>query len=150
MLKFVVIGPPGSQLYQQAEPMAAMFGLEVIQMMDVVLANVRERTAHGVEFTRLLNGGTMPSDELMMAMVTERLARAEHGWLLAGFPRTVAQAELLAAAGQEPTEVIEFWLDRDSAGRMFDDYREQSRPLVEYYRGRGTYQTLPSGYTRSV
>jgi adenylate kinase len=150
VLKFVVIGPPGSDFYQQAVPMAAMFGLEVVQMMDVVLANVRERTQHGVEFIRLLDNGTMPSAELMMAMVTDRLARAENGWLLAGFPRTLAQAELLAAAGQEPTEVIELDLEHGAVGRRFDDYLERSRPLANYYRARGTYQTLPGGYTRSV
>ena len=93
----VLIGPPGSGKGTQAVRLARRYGVPHISTGDILRQAVRDDTPLGREVAATIAGGSLVSDELITSLVFERLARADaaRGFLLDGFPRTLAQAEAL-------------------------------------------------------
>jgi adenylate kinase len=98
-LNVVMLGPPGAGKGTQAERLAQRQGIPKISTGDIL----REAVAAGTELGRLaratMAAGRLVSDEVINGIVRDRLARpdAQRGFVLDGFPRTVAQAEFLEA-----------------------------------------------------
>jgi len=160
----VLIGMPGAGKGTQAVLIAEHFSCGDVATGDIFRANVAEGTPLGRAAQRYMDRGDLVPDELVIAMVMDRLASrdCDAGFVLDGFPRTVAQAEALdhRLAGLDTPldaalnfDVTEEELFRRLAGRSAalhrsDDteqtirhrlevFAEKTQPLVDYYAHRG-------------
>lgn len=99
----LIMGPPGSGKGTQAARIAEKRGIAHISTGDMLRAAISEGTELGLQVKEILDRGDLVSDELMLGLVKERLAKpdAAKGFLLDGFPRTVAQADALVEALKE-------------------------------------------------
>ena len=163
-MRLILMGPPGAGKGTQAKVVAERLAVPAISTGDIFRANVSAGTPLGVEAKRFMDAGDYVPDEVTNGMVRDRLAEddAAKGFLLDGYPRTVAQVDeldsMLAAAGTsidavvvltvEFEEVVQRLLSRaQSEGRTDDTedvirhrqevYAEQTAPLLEVYASRG-------------
>ncbi len=99
-LNLILLGPPGAGKGTQAERLKADFALAHISTGDMLRAQVAQGTELGEQAQRFMKAGELVPDEVIVGMITERivLPDAHDGFLLDGFPRTVPQADALAAA----------------------------------------------------
>ena len=163
-MNVLLLGPQGSGKGTQAKRVARDYGIPHIATGDIIRAMKDEPSELGRELKAVYDRGDLVSDELMIRLIEDRLGRedAQEGFILDGFPRTMAQAEALDEMLRELDRkldiVLEFQLrDRDTLERRLlqraleedrsDDtpeaiarrlalYYEQTEPLVEYYRTR--------------
>jgi adenylate kinase len=163
-MKLVIMGPPGAGKGTQAKVIAGKLGIPAVSTGDIFRANVDQETELGLEAKRYIDSGDYVPDEITNAMVRSRVAEpdAAHGFLLDGYPRTVAQVEeldaMLAAGGHRLEAVLVLTVDQDEIvqrllkraadeGRSDDTaevvrhrqelYAEQTAPLIEVYEQRG-------------
>jgi adenylate kinase len=96
-LNLILFGPPGAGKGTQAERLRKDFQLPYIATGDMLRAHVKDSTPLGQEAKRYMDAGELVPDELILAMVSERLENrdAQDGFILDGFPRTPEQAEAL-------------------------------------------------------
>ncbi|MGE3273493.1 MAG: adenylate kinase [Vicinamibacterales bacterium] len=110
-LHLVMMGPPGAGKGTQAERFAREHGIPRISTGDILREAVSAGTELGQAVKASLDRGELVSDELIIGIVRERLARpdAAAGWVLDGFPRTVPQARALDEMldGRAPLVVVE-------------------------------------------
>lgn len=92
-----MVGPPGSGKGTQASRLAAERGIPHISTGDILRGAVRAETELGRQAKAVLEAGRLVSDDIMVGIVCERLAKTDtrDGFLLDGFPRTVPQAQAL-------------------------------------------------------
>ena len=158
------MGPPGAGKGTQARYVADHFGVPAISTGDIFRANVSQGTPLGVEAKRYMDAGEYVPDEVTNKMVRNRIDEpdAEPGFLLDGYPRTLAQVEeldgMVGFTGHrldaavvltvDDEEIVQRLLQRAEVEGRADDteevirrrqevYREQTEPLIEVYRGRG-------------
>ena len=168
-MRVVLLGPPGAGKGTQAQIIAAELSAPAISTGDIFRANVSGKTELGTKAKAYMDAGDLVPDEITVAMVKDRLAEpdAKAGFLLDGFPRTIAQAEQLreslAELGHGLDCVLELVVDEEelvrrlSSRRMLVDgewvqrsddepetvrhrlqvYREQTAPLSGFYEGEG-------------
>jgi adenylate kinase len=168
-VRVVLLGPPGAGKGTQAQIVANRLGVPAISTGDIFRANVTGQTELGLQAKRYMDAGDLVPDEITVAMVKDRLAEtdAKSGFLLDGFPRTIAQAEQLRESLQELGHaldcVLELVVDEDELVRRLsgrrvlvdgewvqrdDDkpetvrhrlhvYREQTAPLSGWYDSEG-------------
>lgn len=98
-MKLIFLGPPGAGKGTQAERIAARYGLAHISTGDMLRAQMREGTALGEAARGYISRGELVPDEVIVGMVEDRIQQPDcaGGFLLDGFPRTVAQADALSA-----------------------------------------------------
>jgi adenylate kinase len=173
-LNILLLGPQGAGKGTQGRLISAEYGIPHIATGDMLRDAIARETDLGRQAKPLLDAGELVPDDLMVALIQERLNApdAREGFVLDGFPRTMAQAEaldeMLREIGRELDVVFEFQLeDAVGRGRMLkraaeegrtDDtpeaidrrlalYHEETEPLVEYYRARnnlvGIHADLP-------
>lgn len=110
-LNLIMLGPPGAGKGTQAERFAALNGIPKISTGDMLRDAVKAGTEIGLRAKAIMDRGELVSDEVMVGIVKERLNRddAKSGFILDGFPRTVAQAESLDGlmAGRDALIVID-------------------------------------------
>jgi adenylate kinase len=118
-MRVILLGPPGAGKGTQAAHIAEAYRIPHISTGDIFRANLRDETPIGLEAKKYMDAGELVPDEVVIAMVGDRLAvdDASHGFLLDGFPRTVGQAEALEALLNErdqPLDVaLKFEVDQD-------------------------------------
>ncbi|HEY8416295.1 MAG TPA: adenylate kinase [Thermaerobacter sp.] len=102
-MRWIFLGPPGAGKGTQAARLAERAGVPQISTGGMLRAAVRAGTPLGLEAKRYMDAGHLVPDDVTIAIVRERLAQDDcrRGFLLDGFPRTVPQAEGLAAALEE-------------------------------------------------
>ena len=168
-MRVVLLGPPGAGKGTQAQVIAGKLNVPAISTGDIFRANVSGQTELGQQAKVYMDAGDLVPDEITVAMVKDRLAEpdAKAGFLLDGFPRTIAQAEQLRSSladlGQELDGVLELVVDEEelvrrlSGRRMLVDgemvqrdddkpetvrhrlhvYQEQTAPLSGFYEAEG-------------
>jgi adenylate kinase len=96
-LNLILFGPPGAGKGTQADRLQRDFQLPYIATGNMLRANVENGTDLGKEAKRYMDAGDLVPDDVIVAMVAERLQEedAQDGFILDGFPRTVPQAEAL-------------------------------------------------------
>ncbi len=118
-LRLVLLGPPGSGKGTQSKLLVDRFRIPQVSTGDMLRAAVRAGTPLGQEAKRYMDRGALVADEVIIGLVRERLSQADCscGYILDGFPRTVAQAEalerLLGAAGTPLDHVISLEVPQD-------------------------------------
>jgi adenylate kinase len=96
-VKLIFIGPPGSGKGTQAKRLAARHGVPHISTGDMLREAIADGTELGRQAAPIMASGALVSDDLMLGIIDERLAKADaqRGFILDGFPRTLVQAEKL-------------------------------------------------------
>src|SRR4029453_19026710 len=96
-LNLVLLGPPGSGKGTQGERLQEDFRLPYWATGDILRAAVRNGTDLGKKAREYMDRGDLVPDEVMVGLIAERVAKDEaaDGFILDGFPRTIAQAEAL-------------------------------------------------------
>ena len=96
-MNLIFLGPPGAGKGTQAAAIINEFNIPQISTGDIIRAAIREETDLGKEFKSYTDAGKLVPDDLVNRMVEDRLGKddCKPGFLLDGFPRTVAQAEAL-------------------------------------------------------
>ena len=162
--RLLFLGPPGAGKGTQAQQLASRRGLLHLSTGDLLRAEVAAGTPLGAEAQAVMARGELVSDALVLAIVRSRLEHhSSGGWLLDGFPRNLTQAEalgsLLNELGQPIVLVVLMELDdallmQRLLGRGRDDdnaavirhrlevYRQQTAPLIAYYRERGLLEAV--------
>lgn len=97
MTRLIFLGPPGAGKGTQAQALAQRDGLTQIATGNILRQAVAAGTALGKEAQGFMQRGELVPDQLMVALVRERLSREAASWILDGFPRTQVQAEALQA-----------------------------------------------------
>lgn len=102
-MRIVLLGPPGSGKGTQAKVLLERLGVPQVSTGDMLRSAVAAGTPLGLEAKAFMDRGTLVPDGVIIGLVRERLAHADcrGGFILDGFPRTVAQAEALGATLQE-------------------------------------------------
>jgi adenylate kinase len=163
-LRLVVLGPPGAGKGTQAVRIADQYACADVATGDIFRANVAQGTELGRVAQEYMDRGDLVPDDVVIAMVTERLAERDchAGFVLDGFPRTVNQAEALdrrlaglgtpldAALSFDVTEeeLLRRLAGRAAAQHRTDDAEQtirhrlevfaiKTRPLIDYYAHRG-------------
>ena len=163
-MRLILMGPPGAGKGTQAQVVADHFGIPAISTGDIFRANVSQGTPLGVEAKRYMDQGEYVPDEITNRMVRNRIDEpdAEPGFLLDGYPRTVAQVNeldgMIRFTGHQLDAAVVLIVDAEelvqrlllraqTEGRADDTeevirrrqevYAEQTAPLVDVYRERG-------------
>ena len=164
MTRMLIIGPPGAGKGTQAARISERLGVTAISTGDIFRSHVKELTPLGVEAKKYIDAGNFVPDSVTNGMVRTRLQEAdvEPGFLLDGYPRTVAQVEelddILAGNGQKLDAVLLLTADDDELvarllrraeleGRSDDTedvirhrldlYKQQTADVVARYEDRG-------------
>ena len=163
-MRLIIMGPPGAGKGTQAKYIADHFGIPAISTGDIFRANVSKGTALGIEASKYMDAGDYVPDEVTNLMVRDRIDEddANPGFLLDGYPRTLAQVEeldgMIKHTGHaldavvvltvDPDEIVQRLLQRAQVEGRADDtedvirrrqelYTEQTEPLIDVYRNRG-------------
>ncbi len=114
-MRIILLGPPGAGKGTQAEFICSRFGIPQISTGDMLRAAVSAGTELGIQAKDIMASGGLVPDELIIALVRERIAAADcrDGFLFDGFPRTIPQAQAVEAAGITIDRVIEIHVADD-------------------------------------
>ena len=100
-MKLILLGAPGAGKGTQAEILCRELGIPTISTGNILRAAVKNETPTGMKAKAFMDAGQLVPDEVIIGIITERLAEADcaNGYILDGVPRTIAQAEALEKAG---------------------------------------------------
>ncbi len=163
-MRIILMGPPGAGKGTQAQVVAERYSIPAISTGDIFRKNVSEGTELGVQAQRFMDAGEYVPDELTNLMVRNRIDEpdADRGFLLDGYPRTLAQVEeldgMIKHTGHVLDAVVVLTVDKeelvqrllqraategraddteDVVRRRYEVYDDQTAPLIDVYRDRG-------------
>jgi len=163
-MNILILGPQGSGKGTQAQQIAASYGIAHVATGDMLRVAMAAGTELGRRVKPIYDAGELVPDDLMIALIRERLEQDDvvEGFVLDGFPRTMAQAEALDEMLREierpvtvvlqlnvPEDVCVERLSRraEKEGRVDDTpdairtrlalYRRETEPVIEHYRAQG-------------
>ncbi len=166
-MRLILFGPPGAGKGTQAKLLEEKLNIPQLSTGDMFRNAIKNQTPLGVKVKAILDSGKLVSDEVVVEMVAETIAKPEfaNGYILDGFPRTVAQSEafdnLLASRGEKvdafvaievPDEELITRLVNRGQGREDDTpdkikvrlkvYQNETFPVMEYYQKKGLFQNI--------
>ena len=163
-MRMILMGPPGAGKGTQAQVVAERYSIPAISTGDIFRKNASEGTELGIQAQRFMDAGEYVPDKLTNLMVRNRIDEpdAERGFLLDGYPRTLAQVEeldgMIKHTGHVLDAVVVLTVDKEelvqrllqraeTEGRADDTedvvrrrqevYHDQTAPLIDVYRDRG-------------
>jgi adenylate kinase len=168
-MNLILLGPPGAGKGTQGHRLSERYNIPEISTGDILRSAVHKGTPLGREAKSHMDRGALVPDEVMIRIIRERLAQddTERGFILDGFPRTVAQAEALSRLTEEQQRPIEHVISiavpqeellqrlagrRQLEGRQDDTdeairhrlevYERETAPLIDYYRRQGLLRCI--------
>ena len=138
-MRLVFLGPPGAGKGTQARELAREWGVVHLATGDMLREALAAGTGLGLEAKRYMDRGALVPDEVIIDLMRERLARpdAARGFIVDGFPRTIAQAEALASllkdSGQALDRVIYFEISEPELLRRLTGRRICRRCQTVYH-----------------
>ena len=169
-MRMILLGAPGSGKGTQGEKLAAHFGIPKVSTGDALRAAVKAGTELGKKAKATMDAGQLVANELVIGIVEERLAQpdAQKGFILDGFPRNTAQAQVLDAMlvkmGAKPMgvalhlhvddeEIVKRLLARAIKEGRADDkedlirhrikvYNDETAPLISFYSAQNKLKTV--------
>ena len=163
-MNLILFGPPAAGKGTQAKRLVTERGMVQLSTGDMLRAAVASGSELGKRVAAIIAAGQLVSDEIVIALIEERLAEAEAGGgaIFDGFPRTIPQAQaldiLLKGRGRQIDKVVRLSVDEtalmhrvtrrfEAEGRPDDNpetfkvrlqaYNAQTAPLLPYYEGQG-------------
>lgn len=163
-MRLILFGPPGAGKGTQATALVDRYSIAHISTGDIFRENVGNETELGLQAKEYMDRGDLVPDEVVIAMVDDRLGQDDvaDGFLLDGFPRTLAQVEALdeivANNGNQVDAVIRLLVDdeelmtrllqraedqgraddtREVIANRIETYKDETEPAVARYRERG-------------
>ena len=108
-MRLILLGAPGAGKGTQAAGICKRFGIPQISTGDMLRAAVKAGTPLGLEAKKVMESGSLVSDDIIIGLVKERIAEPDcaNGFLFDGFPRTIPQAEAMKSAGVRLDYVLE-------------------------------------------
>ena len=124
-MRAILLGGPGSGKGTQARFITEKFGIPQISTGDMLRAAVLEGTPLGMEAKKVMDAGELVSDQIILGLIKDRIVfdDCKNGFLLDGFPRTIAQADGLAEMGINIDHVIELTVDDEEIVRRLSGRR---------------------------
>ena len=171
-MRLILLGPPGAGKGTQAQRLVERHEIVQLSTGDMLRAAVAAGTDIGLKAKAIMDRGELVPDDVVVGIIKDRIEKADarRGFILDGFPRTVGQAEaletMLKDKGLKLDAVVEIKVDEDillsriekragetPGGPRADDnaealkkrlavYREQTAPLVDYFRSKGLLKTV--------
>lgn len=170
-MRLILLGPPGAGKGTQAQRLVSRHGIVQLSTGDMLRAAAAAGTPVGLRAKSIMDRGDLVPDDVMIEIISDRIAQPDtaRGFILDGFPRTVAQAEaldrLLEDRGMKLDAIIELGVDegvllgriagraKETGGARADDaeetvrkrlsvYRAQTAPVAEYYRRKGALRSV--------
>ncbi len=170
MVNFLIFGPPGSGKGTQSVKLAEKFNLKHLSTGDMLRAEIAAGTELGKKMSSIMSRGELVPDEVVIEMIANKIDSTKNaaGFLFDGFPRTVAQTEVLEKMlnerGMKINSMLVLDVDHDElvkrlvlradlSGRpddkdpavienRIDVYRSKTEPIIDYCRQRGIYQPV--------
>ncbi len=153
----ILLGPPASGKGTQAVELAKKLSLPHISTGDILRANIQQNTPLGVEAKTYMDKGDLVPDSLVLSMLFDRIKQpdARNGYILDGFPRTIAQAESFGKEAAKARiivlnlDVSDSTIVKRALGRKRSDdtpevvkerlaaYHAKTAPLIDYYTKKG-------------
>ncbi|MBD1916064.1 MULTISPECIES: adenylate kinase [Cyanophyceae] len=173
MTRLIFLGPPGAGKGTQALLLAKDCEVPHISTGDILRSAVAVGSELGQKAEQYMSAGELVPDELILNLIQERLGQddTQAGWLLDGFPRNVPQAEFLQKLLEQIEQPVDFVVNLDveddvivarllQRGRDDDEesvilnrlqvYREQTEPLIDFYRSRQQLVSVDGNQTMDV
>lgn len=168
-MRLVLIGAPGSGKGTQANRLESELAVPHISTGDLLRAAVKADTPLGRQAKKVMDAGQLVSDDIMLDILEERLGAGDvaNGFILDGYPRTLAQADALKSLLQrleQPLDAVvelqvphEAIVERtrkrfeaegrsddnpDTVRKRLDVFAKQTAPVVDFYRQRGELETV--------
>lgn len=166
-MRLILFGPPGAGKGTQAKLLEEKLGILQLSTGDMFRNAIKNQTPLGIKVKSILDSGQLVSDEVVVEMVEETISKDifADGYILDGFPRTVAQAEAFDAILSKRGEKIDAFIamevpDEELIGRLVnrgqgreDDtpekikvrlniYESETSPVMNYYKKKGLYKSV--------
>lgn len=167
MKYYILFGPPGAGKGTQASAMVEKYNLRHLSTGELLRGEIAAGSPLGLKAKELIEAGSLVPDEIVESMIEDKFNSVKdvNGFLLDGFPRTIAQAEaldaMLSKRNESVTSVVSIMIPdsmimerikhRASIEGRADDakdeviqnrirtYHEKTEPLIEFYRNAGRY-----------
>jgi adenylate kinase len=169
-MRLILLGPPGAGKGTQAKRLEELYGLKQLSTGDMLRSEIASGSDLGKKVEGILASGDLVSDDIMVEMIAHRIAKSdcEKGFILDGFPRTVAQAEalddMLKNHKLDLECVIEMQVDENALyariekrasedGSRADDnvevmknrlqvYKDLTAPIIPYYKAKNMIKVV--------